>query len=64
MNILRKYFVGRAHYALVEYDDGTRVELKSVHPLTDDEWIALAIQVAEAQRETAWEVEAEDGTVV
>jgi hypothetical protein len=71
VNIIRRYTCETArgivrYYAVVETDDGQRVELGSKEPLADAEWFSLAeTTLAEpAKQEPTVEVEAEDGTII
>ncbi len=52
------------HYATVQLDDGSTVELGSATPLSDDELLALAAQSVPVEPEPSMLVEAEDGPVV
>jgi len=49
--IISKYTWNGVYYCHIRYGDGSVIELRNETPLTDVEWIALAIQVYEAQPE-------------
>ena len=71
MQIIREYVCETTkgivnYYAVIELDDGSRVELSSQCPRDKEAWLAsaAAYQLAIADPEPTLEVEAEDGTVV
>ena len=72
MRIIRKYVCEGAgglvanHYAIVELDDSSRVELNSQTPKNEEAWLeaAASYQAAIAEPEPTIEIEAEDDAII